>query len=218
MSNASGEKYFIHESSIVDEPCEIREGTKVWHFCHIMKHARIGRNCVLGQNVFVASGVVVGDNVKIQNNVSLYAGVILEDDVFCGPSSVFTNVITPRSHVCRKHDYRRTLVRRGATIGANATIVCGITIGPYAFIGAGAVVTKDIPGYALIAGVPGRIRGRVCQCGVKLAFHRAVRSGEERAECRDCGKRYRKEADLVTEIAEKPDLEAGIAATSGAGR
>jgi UDP-2-acetamido-3-amino-2,3-dideoxy-glucuronate N-acetyltransferase len=201
-SGSVAAKYFVHESSIVDEPCEIGEGTKVWHFCHIMKDGRIGRNCVLGQNVFVASGVVVGDDVKIQNNVSLYAGVILEDGVFCGPSAVFTNVTTPRSRVCRKDDYRPTLVRKGATIGANATIVCGITIGPFAFVGAGAVVTRDIPAYGLILGVPGRIRGWMCQCGARLGFRAGPGSGEERAECGECGKRYRKRKDLVEEAVE----------------
>jgi UDP-2-acetamido-3-amino-2,3-dideoxy-glucuronate N-acetyltransferase len=205
-SGSVSDKHFVHESSIVDEPCEIGEGTKVWHFCHIMKHAKIGRNCVLGQNVFVASGVVVGDNVKIQNNVSLYAGVVLEDDVFCGPGMVFTNVMTPRSHVCRKQEYQKTLVRKGATIGANATLVCGITVGPYALIGAGAVVAKDVPDYALITGVPGRIRGWVCQCGIKLALHRAVRFREERGDCRDCGKRYTKKGDLVKRVMEKDEI------------
>src|SRR5579872_4337911 len=145
---------FLHESSIVDEPCEIGEGTKIWHFCHVMRDAKLGRNCSLRQNVFVARGVVIGSNVKIQNNVSIYEGVELEDNVFCGPSAVFTNVINPRSHVSRKHEYRRTLVKRGATIGANATIVCGVTLGEYAFIGAGAVVTHDVEPFALVLGVP----------------------------------------------------------------
>src|SRR5581483_10636248 len=161
--------YFVHESSYVDQPCEIGPGTKIWHFSHIMKNCRIGANCNLGQNVCVSPDVVVGDNCKIQNNVSLYTGVILEDDVFCGPSMVFTNVVNPRSHVSRKHEYKQTLVKKGATIGANATVVCGHTIGRYAFIGAGAVVTKDVPDYALLVGNPGRISGWMCECGAKLA-------------------------------------------------
>ncbi len=160
--------YFLHESSHVDEPCSIGEGTRIWHFCHVMSDAVIGRGCTIGQNVFVASGVHVGDNCKIQNNVSLYAGVRLEDHVFCGPSVVFTNVINPRSQVVRREEYRPTLVREGATIGANATIVCGTVIGTYAFVGAGAVVTRDVADFALVAGNPARQRGSMCRCGVKL--------------------------------------------------
>src|SRR3954465_11018893 len=146
--------YFAHESAYIDEGCEIGRGTKIWHFSHVMTGARIGRGCNIGQNVVVSPQVVIGDNVKIQNNVSVYTGVMLEDDVFCGPSMVFTNVVNPRSHVSRKHEYRTTLVRRGARLGANATIVCGHTIGQYAFIGAGTVVTKDVPDYALVVGNP----------------------------------------------------------------
>jgi UDP-2-acetamido-3-amino-2,3-dideoxy-glucuronate N-acetyltransferase len=142
--------YFVHESSYVDEPCEIGEGTKVWHFCHVMSNSVIGSRCNIGQNVVISPNVRIGDNVKIQNNVSVYTGVEIEDDVFCGPSMVFTNVVNPRSHVPRKDEYRRTLVKRGASIGANATIVCGHTIGRFAFIGAGAVVTRDVPDYALM--------------------------------------------------------------------
>jgi len=149
-------EYFIHESSYVDAPCEIGAGTKIWHFSHIMKNCRIGANCNLGQNVCISPGVVIGNNCKIQNNVSIYTGAILEDDVFCGPSCVFTNVNNPRSQIVRHHLYERTLIRRGASIGANATIVCGVTIGRYAFIGAGAVVTADVPDYALMLGVPAR--------------------------------------------------------------
>src|ERR1700680_742804 len=156
--------FFVHESSFVDEPCEIGESTKIWHFCHIMAGAKIGRHCNIGQNVVISPYVTVGDNVKIQNNVSLYTGVILEDDVFCGPSMVFTNVVNPRSHVSRKHEYRPTLVRRGATLGANCTIVCGHTVGAFAFVGAGAVVTKDVPDYALMVGNPARITGWMCEC------------------------------------------------------
>lgn len=190
-------KYFIHESSFIDEPCEIGEGTKIWHFSHVMKNSRIGERCNIGQNVVISPDVTIGNNVKIQNNVSVYTGVILEDDVFCGPSMVFTNVVNPRSHVSRKDEYRATLVKKGASIGANATVVCGHTIGRYAFIGAGAVVTKDIPDYALIVGNPGRLAGWVCECGVKLNF-----AGDEKAttcECAACGKHYLKQGDVVSE-------------------
>src|SRR3954463_3599020 len=161
--------YFAHESAYIDEGCEIGDGTKIWHFTHVMPGARIGQRCNIGQNVVISPDVIVGDNVKIQNNVSLYTGVILEDDVFCGPSMVFTNVVNPRSHVSRKHEYKQTLVKRGATIGANATVVCGHTIGRDAFIGAGAVVTKDVPDYALVVGNPGRVSGWMCECGIRLA-------------------------------------------------
>jgi UDP-2-acetamido-3-amino-2,3-dideoxy-glucuronate N-acetyltransferase len=179
--------YFAHESCYLDEGCVIGEGTKIWHFTHVMAGARIGRRCTIGQNVLVSPDVVVGDNCKIQNNVSLFTGVILEDDVFCGPSMVFTNVVTPRSHVSRRHDYQRTLVQRGATIGANATIIAPCTIGRYAFIGAGAVVTKDVPDYALVVGNPGRVTGWMCECGVKLATGaRPPASGV----CRACGASY----------------------------
>lgn len=181
--------YFVHESSYVDLPCEIGPGTKIWHFSHVMKDCVIGKNCNIGQNVVVSPGVTIGDNVKIQNNVSIYTGVTLEDDVFCGPSMVFTNVNTPRSHVRRndpEKDYARTLVKKGASIGANATIVCGNTLGEYAFVGAGAVVTKDVPPYAMVYGNPARIRGWACECGVKLDFQ-----GSE-ATCIECSKRYRR--------------------------
>ncbi|ACL24873.1 acyltransferase [Chloroflexus aggregans] len=160
--------FYVHPSAYVDEPCIIGSGTKIWHFCHIMPHARIGNNCNLGQNVFIASGVIIGNNVKIQNNVSLYAGVALEDDVFCGPSCVFTNVINPRAQIVRHNQYQRTLVRRGATIGANATIVCGVTIGQYAFIAAGAVVRTDVPDYALMVGVPAVQKGWMSRHGYRL--------------------------------------------------
>jgi len=187
-------KYFIHPSSFVDEDVKIGEGTKIWHFCHISKGAEIGSGCKLGQNVFVDTGVKIGNNVKIQNNVSVYRGVTLEDDVFCGPSMVFTNVINPRSAFPRSADeFRKTLVCRGATIGANATIVCGHTIGQYAFIGAGSVVTKDIPAYALAYGNPARIHGWMCECGNKIVFHRC------RAKC-NCGREYSKKAKTIRRI------------------
>ncbi|RLI83172.1 N-acetyltransferase [Archaeoglobales archaeon] len=182
---------FIHPTAVIDEPCRIGEGTRIWHFTHIMEGATIGRNCSIGQNVFIGRGVRIGNNVKIQNNVSVYEGVVLEDDVFCGPSCVFTNVLNPRSHVSRKHEYMETVVRRGATIGANATVVCGNVIGEYAFIGAGAVVTKNISPYALMVGNPARRIGWVCQCGVKLVFKREL----EMYVCPSCGKSYREMVD-----------------------
>jgi len=160
--------FFVHESSYVDEPCSIGEGTKIWHFSHVMRDAVIGPRCNIGQNVLVGAGVRLGENCKIQNNVSLYPGVELEDHVFCGPSMVFTNVVNPRCEIVRKDEFRRTLVRRGASIGANATIVCGVTIGTYAFVGAGAVVTTDVPDFALMLGVPARRAGWMCRCGVRL--------------------------------------------------
>jgi UDP-2-acetamido-3-amino-2,3-dideoxy-glucuronate N-acetyltransferase len=190
-------EFFAHESCYLDEGCEIGAGTRIWHFSHIMAGARIGRACNIGQNVVISPGVVVGDNVKIQNNVSVYTGVVLEDDVFCGPSMVFTNVINPRSHVPRKDEYRRTLVQRGASLGANSTIVCGCTIGPYALVGAGAVITRDVPAYALVVGNPGRVAGWVCECGVTLT-HDAAGSGD--MSCRACGLRYRSKNKLLTRI------------------
>ncbi|MHB9131097.1 MAG: acyltransferase [Armatimonadota bacterium] len=181
-------QYFVHESSYVDEGVMIGEGTAIWHFSHIMPNAVIGRRCKIGQNVMVASGVWIGDNVKIQNNVSVYSGVTLEDDVFCGPSMVFTNVPTPRSAVPRNtmEDYLPTLVKRGASIGANATIVCGNTIGEFAFIGAGSVVTRDVPAHALVYGNPARRHGWVCECGLKLEFVKEV------STCSTCQRRYLK--------------------------
>jgi len=159
---------FIHETAIVDDGAMIGEGTRIWHWAHVCAGARIGRNCSLGQNVFVGNRVVIGDNVRIQNNVPVYDNVTLEDDVFCGPSMVFTNVYNPRSTVSRKHEYRNTMVRKGATLGANCTIICGITIGHYAFIGAGAVVNRDVPDYALMAGVPARRIGWISEFGERL--------------------------------------------------
>ncbi len=171
---------FIHESAYVDDGAVIGDDTRIWHFCHVMSGARIGARCSLGQNVVVMNGTSLGDNVKVQNNVSIYEGVELEDDVFCGPSMVFTNVVNPRSHVSRKHEYRRTLVRRGASIGANATIVCGVTLGEYAFVGAGTVVIRDIPPFGLVVGNPARQIGWICQCGVRLP-------DETHPVCGECG-------------------------------
>ena len=177
------ETAFVHESAYVDDGAVIGAGTKVWHFCHVLGGAVIGARSSLGQNVVVMNGTKIGDNVKIQNNVSVYEGVELADDVFCGPSMVFTNVLNPRSHVSRKNEYKRTLVGRGATIGANATIVCGTTLGEYAFIGAGAVVAKDVPAYALMVGVPARRIGWMCQCGERLLDGGA-------GSCSACGSVY----------------------------
>jgi len=183
--------YFAHESSYIDDGAVIGRGTKIWHFCHVLPGAVIGERCNLGQNVVVMGGTRLGDNVKVQNNVSIYEGVTLEDDVFCGPSCVFTNVMNPRSHVSRKSEYQPTLVRRGASIGANATVVCGSTLGEYCFIGAGAVVTGDVPAYALMVGVPARRIGWMCRCGVRLV----PASGT--ATCGSCGTRYREEGGLL---------------------
>jgi len=191
--------YSVHESSYVDEPCEIGDGTKIWHFCHVMKGSRIGRDCNIGQNVVISPDVVIGNNVKIQNNVSVYTGVELEDDVFCGPSMVFTNVVNPRSHVPRKNEYRRTLVRRGESIGANATIVCGHSIGRYAFVGAGAVVTRDVPDFAIVIGNPARVSGWVCGCGVKLDLEPRLADGIT-TTCRDCGAAYRAVGNSLAEL------------------
>jgi UDP-2-acetamido-3-amino-2,3-dideoxy-glucuronate N-acetyltransferase len=197
-------KFFVHESSYVDEPCAIGDGTHIWHFSHIMRYCAIGERCSIGQNVVISPGCQLGDNVKIQNNVSVYTGVILEDDVFCGPSMVFTNVVNPRSHVPRKHEYRTTHVKRGASIGANSTVVCGVTLGRYCFVGAGSVVTRDVPDYALVYGNPARIRGWVCCCGVKVDFHDSCRGAPaggdvEAAECTACGRRYRRSGKSLQE-------------------
>lgn len=187
--------YFVHQSSHIDNGAKIGSGTKIWHFCHVMGNARIGERCNIGQNVFVASDVIIGNNVKIQNNVSLYTGVVVEDDVFLGPSMVFTNVVNPRSHVNRKSEFQTTLLKRGATVGANSTIVCGVTLGRYSFVGAGAVVTHDVPDYALVYGNPGRIQGWMCQCGVRLNFQQV--DGQEQAVCGQCGDRYIKHGLVV---------------------
>ena len=189
---------FIHESAYVDEGATIGEGTKIWHFCHVNAGAVIGKRCSLGQNVVVMNDVKIGNNVKIQNNVSVYDAVELEDDVFCGPSMVFTNVINPRSHVPRKDEYLRTRVRRGASIGANATIVCGVTLGEYSFIGAGSVVTSDVPAHALIVGVPGKQIGWMCQCGVRLDRDGHLASSD--VSCSSCGTRYVGRGDAIERV------------------
>lgn len=183
--------YFVHKSSFVDDGARIGKGSKIWHFSHICSGAKIGENCRIGQNVYVGPNVVIGNNVKIQNNISVYEGVNLEDDVFCGPSMVFTNVVNPRSAIPRRDEFKETLVKRGATIGANATIVCGHTIGKYAFLGAGTVVTKDVPAYGLIMGVPGKLVGYMCECGVRL------NSRGLWVICKACGKKYLKEKNRV---------------------
>jgi UDP-2-acetamido-3-amino-2,3-dideoxy-glucuronate N-acetyltransferase len=189
--------YSVHESSYVDEGAVIGQGTRIWHFCHVMSGATIGEGCSLGQNVVVMPRVRLGRNVKVQNNVSLYEGVECEDDVFLGPSMVFTNVVNPRSHVSRKHENQPTLVRRGATIGANATVVCGHSLGRYAFVAAGAVVTRDVPDYALVAGVPARIIGWMCQCGERLSLDDVPREGDT-VTCDACGTSYRQSDGVLS--------------------
>ncbi len=188
-------KYFVHPSAIVDEGCEIGAGTKIWHFSHIMPHCKIGEQCNIGQNVVISPDVVLGKNVKVQNNVSIYTGVICEDDVFLGPSMVFTNVVNPRSAVNRKNQYAKTVVKKGASIGANATIVCGNDIGRFAFIGAGAVVTKHVPDYALVIGNPARQTGWMSEYGHKLKFDK-----EGKAICEESGEKYLLKDGIVTKI------------------
>lgn len=190
---------FVHESSYVDEGSTIGSGTRIWHFCHIMPETTIGRMCRIGQNVVIGPRAVVGNNVKIQNNVSVYEGVVLEDDVFCGPSMVFTNVYNPRSEIRRMHELRPTLVRRGATLGANCTILCGVTIGEYAFVGAGTVVLKDVPDYALVVGNPGRTAGWMCRCSERIAFVDPSPDGL----CTVCGRAYQRRGDRVRMIEER---------------
>jgi UDP-2-acetamido-3-amino-2,3-dideoxy-glucuronate N-acetyltransferase len=195
--------YFAHDTACVDPGAEIGAGTRIWHFTHIMTGARLGRGCNIGQNVFVQTGVIIGNNVKLQNNVFLPAGVLVEDDVFFGPSAVCTNVINPRSHVPRRDQFRTTLFKVGSTVGANSTVVCGTTIGRYAFIGAGSVVTRDVADYALVYGNPARPRGWVCQCGVKLAFDG---TGDARATCAECGASYLRQHDSVQPtVRDEPD-------------
>lgn len=187
-------RYFVHESSYVDEGSVIGNGTKIWHFSHIMRDCVVGENCNIGQNVVISPGVKIGKGVKIQNNVSVYTGVICEDDVFLGPSCVFTNVINPRAFIERKEEYRKTIIKRGASIGANATIICGHDVGKYAFVGAGSVVTKNVPDYAMVYGIPAEIKGYVCKCGEQIEFNQ-----NEKAVCRACGKKYCRNEDIVEE-------------------
>ena len=187
--------YYVHNSAVVDEGAQIGKGTKIWHFCHVMSKAKLGEGCILGQNVFVADDVILGNNVKIQNNVSLYTGVICEDDVFLGPSMVFTNVVNPRSAVVRRGQYSRTVVKKGASIGANATIVCGHDIGKFAFIGAGAVVTKTIPDYALVVGNPARQIGWMSEYGHRLNF-----DDKGYATCPESGEKYMLKDGIVSKI------------------
>lgn len=183
--------YFVHESSYIDEPCIIGNGTKIWHFSHIMENSEIGKNCNIGQNVVISTGVKLGNGVKIQNNVSVYTGIICEDNVFLGPSCVFTNVINPRAFIERKNEFKNTLIKIGASIGANATILCGCTIGKYALVGAGSVVTKDVLDYTIVYGSPAKVKGYICQCGEKILFN------DNRAHCHSCGKNYEKNNNAV---------------------
>lgn len=177
--------FYVHETAVVEPGAEIGSGTKIWHFCHIMPGAVIGQNCILGQNVFIGPRVLIGNRVKVQNNVSVYEGVTLEEGVFCGPAATFTNVINPRSEIERKDKFQKTVVKRGATIGANATVLCGVTIGSYAMVGAGAVVTKDLPDHALAYGVPCQVQGWVCVCGETLP---------KDLRCVACGQEYRRQS------------------------
>jgi UDP-2-acetamido-3-amino-2,3-dideoxy-glucuronate N-acetyltransferase len=187
--------FYHHPTAVIDEPCEIGKNTKIWHFSHIMRDSVVGSGCNLGQNVVISPGVRIGRNVKIQNNVSVYTGVELEDDVFCGPSMVFTNVVNPRSHVNRRDEYQKTLVKRGATLGANSTVVCGTTIGRYAFVAAGAVVTHDVPDYALVMGVPAKQAGWMCACGVKLNEEKNI------LRCGSCDSAYEQTDGKCEELA-----------------
>ena len=193
--------YFAHQTAVIDQPCQIGAGTRIWHFCHLMRGCVIGERCNLGQNVMISAGCVVGNNVKIQNNVSVYTGVTVEDDVFLGPSMVFTNVINPRAYIERKAEYRATLVRRGATIGANATILCGVTLGEYCLVGAGAVVTRDVAPFATVYGSPARLHGFTCWCGVQLPVGPLPAADDpEEFACRDCGRRYRRDGHGIAPL------------------
>lgn len=198
MTKPEGLNYFKHETAYIDEGAVIGEGSKIWHFSHVLKNTRLGKHCILGQNVVAGPDVVIGDRCKIQNNVSVYKGVTLEDEVFCGPSCVFTNVYNPRSFIERKDEFRPTLVKRGATIGANATIVCGATIGRYALVGAGAVVKHDVPDYGIAVGVPAQLKGWVCRCGVTLP-------GKKKTllTCPACGAKYRLARHILKPVDEK---------------
>lgn len=187
------DKIFVHESSYIDEGCEIGENTKIWHFSHIMTKSKIGKNCNIGQNVVISPDVVIGNNVKIQNNVSVYTGVTVEDDAFLGPSCVFTNVFNPRSFIERKDEYRQTIVGRGASLGANCTIICGNSIGKYALVAAGAVVTKPVPNYAIVMGNPARLKGYICECGNKLFDDKNI------YHCSECSKKYQLNNEILEE-------------------
>jgi UDP-2-acetamido-3-amino-2,3-dideoxy-glucuronate N-acetyltransferase len=192
---SDSKNYFAHPTAIVDDGCEIGEGTKIWHFSHIMPNCKIGKNCNIGQNVVISPDVILGNNVKAQNNISIYTGVICDDDVFLGPSMVFTNVINPRSAIIRKHEYAKTHVGKGASIGANSTIVCGHDIGKFAFIGAGAVVTKHVPDYALVVGNPARQTGWMSEYGHKLEFDK-----EGNATCKESGQKYKFQNNIVVRV------------------
>ena len=187
----------IHESAYVDEPCVIGKGTKIWHFSHVMKNCRLGENCNLGQNVVISPDVTLGRNVKVQNNVSIYTGVEIEDDVFCGPSMVFTNILIPRSEIVRRNEYVKTIIRKGATMGANSTIICGTEVGRYSLIGSGAVISKDVPAYALMVGVPAKRIGWACRCGNTLP-----KAADGKLKCKDCGNEYQQEGEVLTVVKE----------------
>ncbi len=198
MSGSCKKQAFIHSTSCIGDGAKIGYGTKIWHFCHIRKDASIGEKCVIGQNVMVGEGVVIGDRCKIQNNVSVYERVTIEDDVFLGPSCVFTNVYNPRAFIERKKEFRPTLVKKGASVGANATIVCGNNIGQYAFVGAGAVVKDEVADYAVVAGVPAKQIGWICKCGIKLSF-----KDNDVAQCEACGNKYKLDNNIIKVIQEK---------------
>lgn len=191
--------FFAHESAVIDQPCQIGAGTRIWHFSHVMPNCTIGERVNIGQNVVISPGCTIGNGCKIQNNVSIYTGVVLEDDVFCGPSMVFTNVINPRAFIERKSEYRATLVGRGASIGANATVVCGVKLGRYCFVGAGAVVTRDVPDYATVYGNPARVRGWTCYCGEQLTLGTAP-DATQSCQCSACGRSYVRRGMQLSEI------------------